>query len=74
MREDNLRARLEGFGRPTMSHRLKVLGYLVIHTRQVDMIMTDARAVARLRTKIMNDLARLEPEKTPEPQGMEAHA
>ncbi len=57
LRQDNLRARLEGFGPTTMLNRLRILGYMIIHTRQLDMIMTDADAVARLKNKILEDLA-----------------
>lgn len=61
LRQDNLTARLEGYGRPTMEHRLRVLGYLIIHTRQLDMVMTDRDAVEKLRKKIMNDLKQFDP-------------
>jgi pyruvate,water dikinase len=55
IREDNLNARLEGLDRPRMEHRLKILGYLITHTRQLDMIMTDAAEVQRRRNKFFED-------------------
>jgi pyruvate,water dikinase len=55
IREDNLNARLEGLDRPRMEHRLKILGYLITHTRQLDMIMTDAGEVQRRRNKFFED-------------------
>lgn len=68
VRQDNLRARLEGFGQKTMAHRLKVLGYLIIHTRQLDMVMTDPQAVERLRGKIMTDLQQFDIESDNAPE------
>ncbi len=65
VREDNLLARLEGYGHSTMAHRLKVLGYLIIHTRQLDMVMADSQAVTRLRNKITEDLAQFKTEQAP---------
>lgn len=60
LRQDNLRARLEGFGATTMKRRLRILGYMIIHTRQLDMIMTDIDAVTRRKRKILNDLQALD--------------
>ncbi|KAB1442898.1 PEP/pyruvate-binding domain-containing protein [Pseudodesulfovibrio senegalensis] len=62
LRQDNLRARIEGFGPATMVHRLRVLGYMIIHTRQLDMIMADTETVNRLRERIHTDLANIETE------------
>lgn len=61
VREDSTRARIEGFEREFMENRLNILGYLVIHTRQLDMIMGDSASVARHRAKIINDIKDLFP-------------
>ncbi|BDQ34962.1 PEP/pyruvate-binding domain-containing protein [Pseudodesulfovibrio portus] len=55
VREDNLVARVEGLARESMGKRLKILGYLITHTRQLDMIMTDKAAVKRRRERFLKD-------------------
>ncbi|SKA96440.1 pyruvate, water dikinase [Paucidesulfovibrio gracilis DSM 16080] len=61
IREDSLTARVKDAGREFMEERLKVLGYMVIHTRQIDMIMADPPAVARARRKMLADLREIVP-------------
>lgn len=56
IREDSLTARVKDAGRDFMETRLKVLGYMIIHTRQIDMIMADRGAVERARAKMLEDL------------------
>jgi pyruvate,water dikinase len=58
---DAVMARLEGQEEDFMNGRLKVLGYLIIHTRQLDMIMSDAASIHSYKTKILNDLQTLCP-------------
>jgi len=41
MKGDLLSARLERQGKELLKERLKVLGYLILHTRQLDMILSD---------------------------------
>jgi len=55
VREDNMFARLEGLERAEMEHHLKILGYLITHTRQLDMIMTNSDEVERRRKKFFED-------------------
>lgn len=62
VREDNLFARIEGLDKETMGHRLKILGYLITHTRQLDMIMTDKGEVARRRQRFLDDIAAFDSE------------
>ncbi|WP_243545242.1 PEP/pyruvate-binding domain-containing protein [Pseudodesulfovibrio tunisiensis] len=69
VRGDNLAARIEGFEQPIMEHRLKVLGYLITHTRQLDMIMTDTAAVARRRKKFLKDIAAFDTPDLPDARG-----
>ncbi len=56
---DALFARLKGEPLEFMLSRLKVLGYITIHTRQLDMIMQNPAEVAHYRQKILADLERL---------------
>ncbi len=58
-KEDTLTARLEKMEAPFLLERLKVLGYLLIHTRQIDMVMEDRAMVAHYRQKINMDLESL---------------
>lgn len=56
VREDHLTARVEGFDQPFMESRLQILGYLTLHTRQLDMIMSNPGRVAYYRNKIARDV------------------
>jgi pyruvate,water dikinase len=56
VREDALFARLEGLDRKDTLDRVAVLGYVVIHTRQLDMAMANDGLIASLRDKMDKDL------------------
>lgn len=55
VREDNMFARVEGLDKESMGKRLKILGYLITHTRQLDMIMTNSAEVKRRRDRFLED-------------------
>ena len=56
MKQDHLSARLEGFDKEYMEKRLEVLGYMTLHTRQLDMIMTNPARVTYYRDKMIKDI------------------
>ena len=56
IKEDAVFARLEGRDRDFICDRLKGLGYLTIHTRQLDMIMSDQASAQNYWAKIRRDL------------------
>jgi pyruvate,water dikinase len=63
IKEDHLLARLEGREEAEMLKRVEVLGYLGLHTRQLDMIMSNPAYVNYYREKYRKDIERiLEPE------------
>lgn len=53
---DAMTARIEKKPAPYLLERLRILGYLLIHTRQIDMVMADQGMAANYREKIMADL------------------
>jgi pyruvate,water dikinase len=59
VREDALFARLEGLDRKDTLDRVAVLGYVVIHTRQLDMAMGNEAVIGPLREKMEKDIAGL---------------
>lgn len=59
VREDALFATAEGYAAPETLMRTTLLGYLLIHTRQVDMIMQHEAQAAALRRKLEADMAML---------------
>lgn len=54
--EDSIMARLEGYDQDFMIERLKVLGYLTIHTRQLDMIMANQSRVNYYMDKMLKEI------------------
>jgi pyruvate,water dikinase len=59
IREDAVFARLEGREEKTMVEKLKLLGYLIIHTRQLDMVMSNEKAFYNFKYKLITHLRSL---------------
>lgn len=58
-KSDSLAARIEKKPVPFLIERLKVLGYLLIHTRQIDMVMGDQGMVDSYRQSLLADLEKI---------------
>jgi pyruvate,water dikinase len=56
IKADALMARIEKRPIPYLHERLLALGYLIIHTRQVDMVMDEEGFIERFRAKIRADI------------------
>ena len=56
IRNDHMTARMEGYPEAHMTAYLRVLGYLNLHTRQLDMIMTNPAQVDYYDRKIRKDI------------------
>ena len=56
IREDVLNSSFEGGNSLETMKRLKVLGYLIVHTRQIDMVMDNKNKFASYRNKMKNDI------------------
>ncbi len=54
--EDYMNANIEGYDKCSTINRLKVLGYLIMHTRQLDMIMSNPARAAYYKKKFLKDI------------------
>jgi pyruvate, water dikinase len=54
--EDYMNAKIEGYDQFTTINRLKILGYLTMHTRQLDMIMSNPARAAFYKEKLLKDI------------------
>jgi len=59
VKEDTLMARVEDKEMEYMKDRLKVLGFLTIHTRQLDMIMANPSSFRFYQSKLSNEIQEL---------------
>ena len=57
--EDNLQSRIDGHERDFMIERLLILGYLSLHTRQIDMIMNNQSRINHYRKSFRKDISYL---------------
>src|SRR4030067_816347 len=67
VKEDATFARQEGREEGFMRERLRILGYLIIHTRQLDMVMANRGSFHRYREKILHDLGQVVLCRSPSP-------
>jgi pyruvate,water dikinase len=58
--EDTVTARASALPRDEVLALIRIVGYLLMHTRQLDMVMGDQRSVKRYRNKLQNDIASLD--------------
>ena len=57
MHEDYMNANIEGYDKFSTINRLKLLGYLIMHTRQLDMIMNNPARAAYYKKKFLKDIS-----------------
>ena len=58
-REDHATARIAGLPAADMERHIEIVGYLIMHTRQLDMIMANPASVSFYKNKIEDNLNRL---------------
>jgi pyruvate,water dikinase len=58
--EDTVTARVSALPQSAVLNHVKTVGYLLMHTRQLDMIMSDAARVEHYRAKILRDIESLD--------------
>lgn len=59
VKEDAAFARMENFEQSVMEDALRVLGYITIHTRQLDMVMGTDHSMEEHRRNILSDLQKI---------------
>ena len=69
-REDNLVAQVNGYDLAFTRQRMKLLGYLSLHTRQLDMIMANETVVNRYKNKFINDINQIIGNHTEDPTNL----
>jgi pyruvate, water dikinase len=71
--KDSLRARIEQHDAETMTAKLKILGYLTIHTRQLDMIAANPAMVDHYRTLLLERIETLLKDRSAAPYERNRH-
>jgi pyruvate,water dikinase len=56
LRSDAVLARVKKQSAPYLRQRLMILGYLTLHARQLDMVMTQPQALERYKAKFLRDI------------------
>jgi pyruvate,water dikinase len=56
LREDSLEARMDNYEAEHLLQQLKILGHLIIHTRQLDMIMQNYNLAESYRERLVKEL------------------
>jgi pyruvate,water dikinase len=74
LRSDTLLARLKKKPTEYLEQRLQVLGYLTLHTRQIDMVMNSAGAVEQYKKKFVEDIEVMLASKAASNHGEPGHA
>jgi pyruvate,water dikinase len=59
VKKDSLFSRIDNREKDFMEKRLKALGYLTIHTRQIDMIMAKESTVNYYKSKFKKDIGEI---------------
>jgi pyruvate,water dikinase len=57
LQDDWIAARAEGDDENGMKQKLKILGYLLFHTRQLDMVMSSEAAYGEWKQKLLEDIS-----------------
>jgi pyruvate,water dikinase len=60
--EDVLWARFEDQPQAVMQQRLRILGFLIMHTRQLDMVMSNEKMVSHYKHRIQKTINELFPQ------------
>lgn len=59
LHSDSLLARMKRKEKNYLEQRLKVLGYLTLHTRQLDMVMSQNNAIRQYRDRFLKDINKM---------------
>lgn len=66
LKDDGVMARIEGYEEELMKEKLHILGYLIIHTRQLDMVMFNDASCRQHKTKLLRDISAIILDRSPD--------